>query len=278
MNADDTTKADQSPALSAREEWSELARTAIVAIVLALIVRTFAIEPFNIPSGSMLPSLQIGDYLFVSKPAYGYSRWSFPFGLAPLEGRVLEWHQPQRGDIVVFKKPTDTSIDYIKRLIGLPGDTIQVTAGRLYINHKLVPRKFIDLERVSEEGRDFAMTRYVETLPNGVEHYIYEIGDDQPLDNTDEYTVPPGHYFMMGDNRDNSQDSRVQSEVGYVPAENFVGKAELIFFSTNGYAALPEFWKWPWSVRYGRMLRPIRPVGIDPQAAAAAPNDAKAQP
>ena len=139
-----------------------------------------------------------------------------------------------------------------------------MTDGRLYINHKMVPRKFVDIERISEEGRDFVVTRYIETLPNGIEHYIYEIGDNQPLDNTEEYKVPEGHYFMMGDNRDNSQDSRVAEAVGYVPAENFVGKAELIFFSTNGTAELPEFWKWPWSVRYGRMLQMIRPVAVDP--------------
>jgi signal peptidase I len=257
---DAKAKAD-GPPLNAREEWLELARTAFIAIVLAMIVRTFALEPFNIPSGSMLPTLQIGDYLFVSKPAYGYSRYSFPFGLAPIEGRVWTRGQaPKRGDIIVFKLPTNTSVDFIKRIIGLPGDTIQVTNGRLYINHKMVERKEVGLEQVEESGRRMTVHRYLETLPNGLVHNIYEIGDDQPLDNTPEFVVPEGHYFMMGDNRDNSQDSRVQDVVGYVPLENIVGKAEMIFFSTNGYAMLPEVWKWPWSIRYNRVLEKIRPI------------------
>ncbi len=249
------------PPMNAREEWMELFRTATIAIILALIVRTFALEPFNIPSGSMMPTLQIGDYLFVSKPAYGYSRYSFPFGLAPIEGRVwTHGAAPKRGDIIVFKLPTNTSVDFIKRIIGLPGDTIQVTDGRLYINRQMVRREVVGMEKIEESGRQMVVTRYLETLPEGLQHYIYEIGDDQPLDNTPEYVVPAGHYFMMGDNRDNSQDSRVQEAVGYVPAENIVGKASFIFFSTNGYAMLPEFWKWPWSIRYNRMLQPIRPV------------------
>jgi signal peptidase I len=261
--------------LTAQEEWGELFRTAIIAVVLALIVRTFLLEPFNIPSGSMKPTLEVGDYLFVSKPAYGYSRFSFPFGFAPIEGRIWTGGRvPQRGDVVVFKKPTDTSTDYIKRLIGLPGDTIQMINGRLYINHKMVPRQEVGLKDIDESGRQMTVMEYLETLPNGVVHYIYEISDDQPLDNTEEFLVPEGHYFMMGDNRDDSQDSRVMSEVGYVPLENFVGKASLIFFSTNGYAELPEFWKWPWSVRYNRMLLPIRPVRMD----APSPSVDKAQP
>lgn len=258
----DSAKDQKSPPLNAREEWTELFRTAMIAVILALIVRTFVFEPFNIPSGSMRPTLEIGDYLFVSKPSYGYSRYSFPFGLAPIEGRIWTGgRKPQRGDVIVFKLPTNTSVDYIKRVIGLPGDTIQVTNGRLYINHKIVPREELGgLENIRESGRDMAVTTYLETLPNGVVHYIYEMGDDRPLDNTKEYKVPEGHYFMMGDNRDNSQDSRVQEAVGFVPEKNIVGRASMIFFSTNGYAGLLEFWKWPWTVRYNRLFQIIRPL------------------
>ncbi len=253
--------------LTAQEEWSELFRTALIAIILALVVRTFLLEPFNIPSGSMKPTLEVGDYLFVSKPAYGYSRFSFPFGLAPVEGRFwTRGKSPQQGDVIVFKLPTDTRIDYIKRVIGMPGDKIRVNNGRLYINDRMVPREFLQMKQVDESGREMNVTEYLETLPNGVIHHIYEVGDDQPLDDTPEYTVPEGHYFMMGDNRDNSQDSRVQDLVGFVPLENVVGRASMIFFSTNGHAQLFELWKWPWTIRYGRLFNSIRPLHVTPQA------------
>jgi signal peptidase I len=259
--------------LTAREEWEEFLKTAVIAILLALAIRTFYLEPFNIPSGSMKPTLEIGDYLFVYKPAYGFSRFSFPFGFAPIEGRIWSGgHLPKRGDIVVFKLPTDTSTDYIKRVIGLPGDTIQMKEGRLYINDKEVDRKFLRLAPDAEGGVERQMTEYVETLPGGVQHHIYEISDNGPLDNTGEYHVPEGHYFCMGDNRDNSADSRVLGEggrpalVGYVPLENIVGRASFIFFSTNGSANMVEFWKWPWTIRYDRLLRPI---GSSPAAASA---------
>ena len=247
------------PPLTAKEEWSEFARTAIIAVILALVVRSFLLEPFNIPSSSMKPTLEIGDYLFVSKPAYGYSRYSFPLGLAPIEGRIMA-KSPERGDVVVFKLPTNTGIDYIKRIIGMPGDIIQVIEGRLYINPRLIPRQPVGLARVEESGSSMTMMEYLETLPGGVIHRIYEESDDKPLDNTKEFVVPEGHYFMMGDNRDNSQDSRVQNVVGYVPFENIVGRASFLFFSTNGYANLAEIWKWPWSIRYNRLFMSIKPV------------------
>ncbi len=248
------------PPLNAREEWAEFFKTAAIALVLALLIRTFLLEPFNIPSGSMKPTLEVGDYLFVSKPAYGYSRYSFPFGLAPFEGRIwTKGKTPQRGDIIVFKLPTNPSVDYIKRVIGLPGDVIQVVGGRLYINRRVIPREAIGLKEVSENGITEPMMEYVETLPEGVAHKIYEETDDRPLDNTDEFVVPPDHYFMMGDNRDNSQDSRVQSVVGFVPAVNVVGRASFIFFSTNGTANLAEIWKWPWTIRYDRLMRGVEP-------------------
>ncbi len=262
--------APKSPPLSASEEWSEFIKTAMIAVVLALLIRTFLYEPFNIPSGSMKPTLEVGDYLFVSKPAYGYSRYSFPFGLAPIEGRV--WAKaPERGDVAVFKLPTNPRIDYIKRIVGMPGDTVQVIDGRLYINRQIVPRESVGLKRVDEDGSIVVMTEYLETLPNGVVHSIYEEGDDHPLDNTPEYTVPDGHYFAMGDNRDNSQDSRVMNHVGFIPYENIVGRASFLFFSTNGSASLAEVWKWPGAIRYSRLLMSVEPVKVEAPATASTP-------
>jgi signal peptidase I len=232
-------------------------KTIVYAVLIALVVRTVAYEPFNIPSGSMIPTLLVGDYLFVSKFSYGYSRFSLPFGLPLFSGRIF-FHPPQRGDVVVFKLPTDNSTDYIKRVIGLPGDTIQMKEGELYINDKEVPRQRIqDYLYQETDGAVIPMRQYIETLPNGVQHRIIKIGDNGPLDNTQVYHVPPGDYFMMGDNRDNSQDSRVLSAVGYVPAENLVGKAQFIFFSTDGSARWWEFWKWPFAIRYNRLFKGI---------------------
>ena len=232
-------------------------KTVVYAVLIALVVRTVAYEPFNIPSGSMVPTLLIGDYLFVSKFSFGYSRYSLPFGLPLFSGRIF-FRSPERGDVVVFKLPTDNSTDYIKRLIGLPGDRIQMKAGNLYINEQLVPRKRIE-DYLYQEGNGavIPLTQYIETLPNGREHRIIKMGDNGPLDNTQVYNVPPGDYFMMGDNRDNSQDSRVLSAVGYVPAENLIGRAEFIFFSTDGSARLWEFWKWPFAIRYSRLFRGV---------------------
>jgi signal peptidase I len=243
-----------------QEEKGEFFKTAILAILLALFIRTFFFEPFNIPSGSMLPTLQIGDYLFVSKTSYGYSRYSFPLGIADFEGRMLD-KAPQRGDVIVFRLPSDTKIDYIKRLIGLPGDRIQVKKGRLYINDKIVEREPVGMERVaSPEGGPESIMEYIETLPGGTMHRIYEVSDNEALDNTEEFTVPPGHYFMMGDNRDNSQDSRVQELVGFVPAQNLVGRADIIFFSIDETASIFKPWTWPGAIRYSRILGGINPV------------------
>lgn len=235
-------------------------KTVVYAVLIALAVRTVAYEPFNIPSGSMVPTLLVGDYLFVSKFSYGYSRFSLPFGLPLFSGRIFS-HPPERGDVAVFKLPTDNSTDYIKRVIGLPGDHIQMKAGNLYINDQLVPRKRTQ-DYMYQEGNGgvIPLARYIETLPNGVQHVIIKMGDNGPLDNTQVYDVPPDEYFMMGDNRDNSQDSRVLSAVGYVPAENFIGRAEFIFFSTDGSARLWEFWKWPFAIRYNRLFRGVQGV------------------
>ena len=257
----DSKKPQVEAPLTAKEEWSEFAKTAFVAVMLALIIRTFFFEPFNIPSGSMKPTLLVGDYLFVSKPAYGYSRHSFPFSLAPIEGRLWA-KEPQRGDIVVFKLPSDPSIDYIKRIIGLPGDKIQMIGGQLYINGTPTQREALPLVRMEEDGHAVTRYEYIETLPGGATFHIYEDGNQQPLDNTPVYTVPAGHYFMMGDNRDNSMDSRVQDHVGFVPFENIIGRADFLFFSVNEGSSIFEFWKWPWTVRTERLFTDIDPVRL----------------
>ena len=236
------------------KSWGGLFREAVHtlfwAFVIAFFVRTLAYEPFNIPSGSMKPTLLVGDYLFVSKYAYGFSRYSFPLSPPIFKGRIFA-SEPERGDVVVFKKPPENEIDYIKRVIGLPGDEIQVTAGRLYINGELVKREKSGTTLTSN-GAGFPMrfTAYTETLPNGVIHQIWEESDQEVHDNTPVYRVPEGHYFMMGDNRDRSLDSRA---IGYVPWENLVGRAGMIFFSHNGDASLLEVWKWPEAIRFGRI-------------------------
>ena len=231
----------------------EAVRTIVYAVLIAFVVRTFAYEPFNIPSGSMIPTLLIGDYLFVSKFSYGYSRYSLPGSLPVIDGRVLSG-EPERGDVAVFKLPTDNKTDYIKRLVGLPGDRIQVTGGILHINGRPVKReKVADRQIPGFGGRMTKVTEYVETLPNGRRHLIWEDSDHERLDNTPVFRVPEGHYFAMGDNRDHSQDSRVLSQVGYVPFENLIGRAEFLFFSTDGSARLWEIWNWPGAIRFGRL-------------------------
>ncbi len=246
------------------ESWSELFKTALIALFLAVLIRSFLYEPFNIPSGSMLPTLQIGDYLFVSKYDYGYSRYSFPFGLMPIEDRIWTGGKtPARGDVIVFKLPSDTSTDYIKRIVGLPGDIIQTVNGRLYINDQMVPREAVGYERSNNGYGHTTVTRYIETLPGGAVHTIFEESDAGPLDNAGPFTVPEGHYFAMGDNRDNSRDSRVLELVGYIPLRNIVGRADVIFFSTNGFAHLFEIWKWPWTIRYDRLFDRIGGVAKD---------------
>ncbi len=229
--------------------FAETVRTIAYAALIALVVRTFLFEPFNIPSGSMLPTLLIGDYLFVSKYSYGYSKHSFPFSPGLFSGRILE-RQPERGDVIVFKLPSDDQTDYIKRIIGLPGDRIMVRDGILHINGVSVSRQKIEGEDPQAPGG----TIYLETLPNGVTHRIREVSDDEFADNTREYEVPPGHYFVMGDNRDNSQDSRF---IGPIPAENLVGRAEILFFSVDGSAAIWQVWRWPLAVRWSRPFNAV---------------------
>jgi signal peptidase I len=199
----------------------------------------------------MVPTLLVGDYLFVSKFSYGYSRYSFPFGIVPFDGRIAE-DAPERGDVVVFRQPTDVSIDFIKRVVGLPGDRIQVKDGILYINGKQVERTYVGKTKGRNATSVIDFRVYEETFPNGTKHYIQERSDNDSFDNTVEFTVLEDHYFMMGDNRDNSRDSRTPS-VGMVPAENLIGKAQILFYSHDGSARFWEIWKWPLAIRFGRL-------------------------
>lgn len=235
----------------------ETVKVVAQALILALILRTFLFQPFNIPSGSMMDNLLIGDYLFVSKYSYGYSQYSFPYGIGPISDRILA-SEPKRGDIAVFKLPRDNSTDYIKRVIGLPGDEIQMIDGVLQINGTAVPRERTDdYIETDSRGNVRRVARYIETLPNGVRYTTLDATERGTWDNTRVYKVPAGHYFMMGDNRDNSSDSRVASAVGYVPFKNFVGRAEILFFSLKDGAPAWQIWNWPWSVRWDRLFKTL---------------------
>ncbi len=203
----------------------------------------------------MIPTLLVGDYLFVSKFSYGYSKHSFPFSLAPISDRVLA-QSPERGDVAVFRLPSNTSVDYIKRVVGLPGDRIQVIEGILHINGQAVKRRLIGNGYLSDGNGLVVTQRFEEVFPDGHSHIIQELSDNQLFDNTEEFLVPAGHYFMMGDNRDNSRDSR-SSSVGFVPFKNFIGKARFLFFSHDSSARIWEFWKWPFAIRGSRLFQTI---------------------
>ena len=235
--------------------FSDTLKTLLLALIIAIVIRSFLFEPFRIPSGSMYPTLQVGDFLFVSKYSYGYSRYSFPFGMVPFKGRI--WYdEPKRGDIVVFKYPRDNKTDYIKRVIGLPGDRIKLEHGRLYINGEEVERErkddYVIFDDVTNTG---VYPHYSETLPGGKVHDIIEISDEQSVDNYGEITVPENSFFMMGDNRDRSDDSRVH--VGFVPKENLVGKARVLFFSYSGNGEWYNPLTWGKKIRWDRMFTKI---------------------
>ena len=210
----------------------ETLKTIVYAIVLALLFRSFLFEPFHIPSGSMKANVLVGDYLFVSKYKYGYSRYSIPFGADLFDGRIWQ-DEPTRGDVAVFRKPGAESIDFIKRVIGLPGDTVQMRSGVVYLNGEALPKDPVEDYRFHEEAlnSDIAIAQYEETLPSGLKYKVLDQTTYGVVDNTKVFTVPAEHYFMMGDNRDNSTDSRYLDIVGFVPAQNLVGKAEIVVLS-----------------------------------------------
>ena len=276
-----TSKPDLKPQAMShpKDGWWDTIKVVLQALVIAFLFKWLLFQPFNIPSGSMKPTLLVGDFLFVSKLSYGYSTYSFPTCFSQLWSRLafmdvcrngklftgrLFASQPKRGDVVVFKLPRDNSTDYIKRLIGLPGDEIQMIKGQLFINKVAVPKRRIGEYRTREDGPVAqAYPVFEEELPNGVKYRVLDTEPDGPYDNTVVFTVPPGHYFMMGDNRDNSLDSRVQrGGVGMVPYENLVGRAEVIFFS-GAFDEPDAFrwwkpWTWPFDVRYSRFFDRVR--------------------
>ena len=268
------------PPMTAAEEAWDLAKTMLYAIAVALVIRVLIFQPFNIPSGSMKPNLLIGDFLVVSKGSYGYSRASlvWPLTRIPMEGRIFSGG-PERGDVVVFKNRKDRNKDYIKRVIGLPGDEIRMIGGVLHVNGAEVERELIGPAEGCRSASGMAMS-YRETLPNGVSYVIQECdGNRGTLDDTatafsfysqrfpdlyvidsatPSYVVPSDHYFMMGDNRDQSQDSRALHAVGYVSRDDLVGKAERLFFSADGQKGkIWEFWNWPAAIRFGRIFDPV---------------------
>ncbi len=242
----------------AGKKKNELLETIIViieALAIALIFRTFLYQPFSIPTASMQQTLMIGDYFIANKWTWGFGKYSFPIAL-PFNGRIFG-SEPKRGDVAVFRNEI-TNEDYIKRVIGLPGDRIQMKEGRLFINGTMVEREQTGTSTDTDSYlTTVPVTVYTETLPNGVKHTIQEISDSEQLDNTAEYVVPAGHFFMMGDNRDRSADSRVLSQVGYVPLDNLIGKAEARFFSIKNNLPPWQLWEWPANVRWDRMVQSV---------------------
>lgn len=269
------TRSSAPPVEKKKDGLGETTRFLLLLFLFALGLRSFIVAPFSIPSGSMLPTMMIGDYLFVAKWPYGYSRFSLPFGLGSFDGRILA-DAPERGDIAVFRYPGGGDDDYVKRVIGLPGDTVQMKDGTLWLNGKEVPRirvadwlmpitpnspcRTVDPEAArvveDEDGNRFcAYARYRETLPGGESYYILDqidgIADDTPL-----HVVPEGHYFMMGDNRDDSLDSRFSlaaEGVGYLPDDYLIGEAMIVFFSTDGAAEWLKPWTWVDATRWQRI-------------------------
>ena len=257
-----------------KESAGSLLRFVLTVAILAWIFRSFIAAPFSIPSGSMLPTLYIGDYLVVSKWPYGYSRYSFPFGVLGFDERVFS-SLPRRGDVVVFRHPTENA-DLIKRVIGLPGDTLEVKGGRLILNGRLVPRRALPPTRIAVTANSpckvvppaipviaaagderFCIYRaYLETLPGGPSYTVLDQVGEGPADNFPQVTVPPGHVFLMGDNRDDSLDSRFlafDGGIGMVPMQNLIGRASFTFWSTDGSASYVKPWTWFSALRVGRI-------------------------
>ena len=233
-------------------------KTLLIALIIAIIIRSFLFQPFYIPSSSMEPTLLVGDRIFVSKYTYGYSKHSFPFSPPVLKNRIFK-SSPAYGDLVVFKTPSDNRTDFIKRLVGLPGDEIQFREGQLFINNKkILKEKYNEKINIMCGGSSFETTSYIEELPNNRKHKtVYnKIGS---MVNSDPYTVPENHYFFLGDNRDCSRDSRFLSSVGYVHQNNLVGKAQIIFFSNDSnVGSVLKIWNWGDSFRFNRFLKKIK--------------------
>ena len=236
----------------------ENAKTLFYALIIAIIIRSLILQPFYIPSSSMEPNLLVGDRLFVTKFSYGYSKHSLPFSPPLFKGRIL-YNEPKRGDVIVFKTPSDNRTDYIKRLIGLPGDKIQFIDSNLYINSSEVLKSRISKNDIIYCGKKkINVFTFEELLPNGKKHITVYLKDFS-YKNTDTYTVPLNHYFFLGDNRDCSKDSRFLTSVGYVHKDNLVGKAQLIFFSSDRTkGSIFSFWKWNQSVRFDRFFKLIK--------------------
>lgn len=257
---DNVQSAEHSEKSGAVNDIVEIVKTVVYALLIALFLRVLFFQPFTIPSASMEPTLLEGDYIIVSKYSYGYSRHSIPFSPPIFDGRILE-RTPHRGDIIVFKLPRDGRTDYIKRLIGLPGDRIQMRGGQLYINGAAIPRKALPPVMI-DSGYGFTrnVERWRETFPDGKQIITYDFGPDGDVDNTPVYVVPEKHYFFMGDNRDNSLDSRVDEAVGvgFVPAENLVGKAQIIMLSWDKGASLFKPWTWVLKARPNRFFNVLK--------------------
>ena len=263
MNDTQSKPAEEKPPLVKHKKekhksgWGEFLKTMIWALAIALLIRSLLFQPFNIPSSSMKPTLLIGDYLFVSKFSYGYSRHSFPFSPPLFDGRSSA-NAPKRGDVVVFKLPYDNRTDFIKRVIGLPGDTISVRNGQVILNNQPIKKERVaDFVEKDAAGNEHHIPRYRETLPSGHSYMVLDAVANGPADNVGEYIVPEGHYFMMGDNRDNSSDSRMLGYVGYVPHENLVGPALVLFFSFDAHSRFYQIWRWPTAIRYNRLFELI---------------------
>ena len=234
-------------------------KTLLIALVIALIIRSFFFHPFYIPSSSMEPTLLIGDRIFASKYSYGYSKHSLPFSPPIIKNRIF-FSKPEYGDLVIFKTPTDNRTDYIKRLIGFPGDKIQIINGNIYLNDKIILREKLENNIKTRCGGNIYedVDAYEETLPNG-KKYVAAYKKLGTMANTDEYVVPEKHYFLLGDNRDCSRDSRYLSSVGYVHENNLIGKARLIFFSNDTVkGSVLKFWNWNNSIRFERFLNKLK--------------------
>ncbi len=231
-------------------------KSIFIAIFIALIIRSFIFEPFNIPSGSMKPNLLIGDFIFVSKWSYGFSRHSLPLSIPIIPKKIFS-NIPERGDVVVFKTPENNRTDYIKRVIALPGDIIKIEDGYIILNNsKIFKKKINDFIDIDKSGNSLRVRQYTEYFSN-IEINVLDITDSGIVDNTQEFKVPDNHFFVMGDNRDNSQDSRFINTVGFIPFDNLVGKAQFIFFSLENSRFL-QIWKWPKAIRYNRIFKKIK--------------------